>query len=259
MIIKKTSCLLAVVLWMSCASADAAQNTTINSFSKAKKTLLTKVYYDHHKTIYCGAEFHADKKVLTPVGFSTTKYVKRAKRIEWEHIVPAENFGRTFVEWRTGDPKCVNSKGKRFKGRSCASKVNMSYRYMQSDMYNLAPAIGAVNAMRSNYNFTMLPSGTSSFGSCDMIISSKKAQPPEDSRGEIARAYKYMEWAYPRYSMSEKQRKLMNAWDKMYPVSNWECTRAKRTEKIQGNRNPFVSDYCQQEMASFQQSTLYHK
>ena len=30
--------------------------------------------------------------------------------------------------------------------------------------------------------------------------------------------------------MSRQQRQLMDAWDKMYPVDQWECTRAKRIE-----------------------------
>jgi deoxyribonuclease-1 len=204
-------------------------NNWNQSFNKAKRTLERQVYFDHRETIYCGAEFTADKQVIPPQGFSTSKYSKRAKRIEWEHVVPAENFGRSFTEWRDGDSRCVDKRGKSFKGRKCAEKVNTEYRYMQSDLYNLYPAIGAVNAMRQNYNFTMLPD-----------IENSKAEPPVESRGRIARTYKYMEWAYPRYKMSKPQRKLMDAWDKMYPTSQWECVRAKRIQQIQGSKNPFV-------------------
>nr|WP_240698149.1 hypothetical protein [Vibrio sp. F13] len=49
-------------------------------------------------------------------------------------------------------------------------------------MHNLFPAIG-VNALRSNYNFTMLPEEKSDFGSCDMRINDRKSQPPVSSRG----------------------------------------------------------------------------
>ena len=165
---------------------------------------------------------------MHPLGFTADKYVKRAKKIEWEHVVPAENFGRTFKEWRLGDELCVDSKGKSFKGRKCAEKVNYKYRYMQADMFNLYPAIGAVNALRKNYNFTMLPGEKSDFGSCEMKVDSKKAEPPIIARGRIARTYLYMEDAYGNYNMSKQQRQLMNAWDKMYPVDSWECERAKK-------------------------------
>ena len=90
----------------------------------------------------------------------------------------------------------------------------------------------------------MLPASTSSFGTCDMRIDGRKSQPPEAARGRIARTYKYMQFSYSRYHMSKQQQKLMDAWDKMYPVSEWECTRVERIKRIQGNNNPFVSEQC---------------
>jgi deoxyribonuclease-1 len=221
-----------------------AANQEVQSFSKAKKLLEKQVYNDHRKTLYCNATFDAKKKVIPPKGFATIKYIKRAKKIEWEHVVPAENFGRTFSEWRDGHEQCVTSKGKAFKGRRCAEKVNTDYRYMQADMFNLYPAIGAVNALRSNYNFTMLPSAKSDFGSCAMKIDNRKAEPPEAARGRIARTYLYMEATYKRYSMSKSQRKLMTAWDKMYPVNAWECARTRIITSLQQSENNIVKTRC---------------
>ncbi|WP_229381209.1 endonuclease [Shewanella psychropiezotolerans] len=222
-----------------------AANESNQSFSKAKKMLERQVYQDHRETIYCGAGFDAKKNITPPAGFNTKKHVKRAKRVEWEHIVPAENFGRSFSEWREGNAQCVNNKGKSFKGRKCAEKINVQYRYMQADMFNLFPAIGAVNAMRSNYNFTMLPAVKSEFGSCPMKIDNRKAEPPVSARGRIARTYMYMDKTYPKYSMSKQQKQLMNAWDKTYPVSAWECKRVKRIEALQKNKNLITQSRCE--------------
>jgi deoxyribonuclease-1 len=233
-----------ILMLLASTSAFSAGNETIQSFSKAKKALEKKVYFDHRETIYCAAKFDSKKNVIPPKGFYTEKHKKRAKRIEWEHVVPAENFGRSFSEWREGHKQCVNSKGKSFKGRNCASKVNDEYRLMQADMYNLFPAIGAVNAMRSNYNFVAQVDKKSGFGSCDMKIQSRKAEPPKGSRGRIARSYLYMDATYKRYNMSKSQTQLMKTWDKMYPVSDWECKRTKRIERIQGNSNNIMSKRC---------------
>ena len=222
----------------------AAGNTANDSFARAKK-MLSQVYEDHRITLYCGAEYDAQGNVTLPEDFTTPKHEKRAAKIEWEHVVPAENFGRAFEEWREGSPECVDNKGKAFKGRKCAEKVNPEYRHMQADMYNLYPAIGAVNAMRSNFNFQMLPGEESSFGRCEMKIADRKAEPPARARGQIARTYFYMQDAYPRYKMSRQQEQLMGAWDKMYPVDQWECTRAKRIEAVQGNENRFVKEPCE--------------
>jgi deoxyribonuclease-1 len=222
----------------------AAGNTSNDSFSKAKKLLERQVYQDHRVTLYCGAKFDARKNIEAPAGFVTTTHLKRAKKVEWEHVVPAENFGQAFTEWRVGHVQCVDSKGKSFKGRKCAEKMNKEYRYMQADMHNLFPAIGAVNALRSNYNFAMLPSAKSDFGSCDMRIDNRKAQPPVAARGRIARSYMYMELTYPAYKMSKQQSQLMQAWDTQDPVSPSECERSKRINVLQGNANQVVDDRC---------------
>jgi len=224
-----------------------AENTQIQSFSSAKKKLEKEIYLapQERHTLYCQAKFDSKKNITPPSGFESIKYKKRAKRIEWEHVVPAENFGRNFSEWRTGDKVCVNSKGKHYKGRRCAEKANAEFRYMQADMYNLYPAIGSVNASRSNYNFVMLGNIANSFGSCAMKIKNRKAEPPEASRGIIARTYLYMDNLYSSYNMSRQQRQLMNAWNQTYPVNAWECERAKRIQRVQGNNNEIVQKSCQ--------------
>lgn len=63
-------------------------------------------------------------------------------------------------------------------------------------------------------------------------------------KGEIARTYLYFDSEYPTYSMSKQSRRMMDAWNVLYPVTPWECTRAKRIEEIQGNPNPFVKEPC---------------
>ena len=253
-------CLVACTLLSSCGDKDkaaqeakkkpqeAAQprgNTREDSFQDAKHTLDRRVYHDHRITLYCRADYDENGAVILPPGFTAKKHQARVARIEWEHAVPAENFGRTFPEWRDGHPDCQDRRGP-FKGRKCAERVSREYRLMQGDMYNLYPAIGAVNALRSNFNYAMLPGAPSSFGSCAMKIEGNKAEPPEHARGTIARSTKYMAWAYPRFQLSRQQEQLMDAWDAMHPVDRWECTRAGRIETLQGNENPLVKKQCQQ-------------
>lgn len=236
--------LLLITAILSPVVAFSAGNESIQSFSKSKKNLERMVYQDHRETLYCGASFDNKKMIYPKEGFVSTKYKKRANRVEWEHVVPAENFGRTFSEWRDGHESCINRKGKAFKGRSCASKINMEYRYIQSDMYNLFPSIGSVNAARKNYNFVPRVDGGLSFGSCAMKIDGRKVEPPEAAKGRIARTYLYMDQAYKRYNMSKKQKKLMTAWDKQHPVSEWECLRAERIKRVQGNVNAVMAVRC---------------
>ena len=119
---------------------------------------------------------------------------------------------------------------------------------MESDMYNLVPAVGEVNGLRSNYRFGMV-AGNNFIDVCGMKIDkeSRTVEPPEQIRGFIARTYKYMDQAYPGHGIIGKSnQKLFDAWDKQHPVDKWECERCRRIEKIQGNENAVVKEQCRQ-------------
>ena len=242
---------LTLIFLSSCSSTKTVKttqtyphNTQITSFSKSKK-LLQKLYKAYPVTLYCGCSFSGKKPDLSSCGYIPKKDWKRANRIEWEHVVPAHAFGQSFTEWRDGNPMCVSKKGKKYKGRRCAEKVNKQYRRMQADMYNLYPAIGEVNDRRSNYSMAIIEGEKREFGKCDVEISRKEVEPREEIRGEIARTYLYMDSVYPgRGIISKKNRKLFNTWDRSDPVDQWECERTRRIEMIQGNRNEIVIGRC---------------
>lgn len=223
-----------------------AKNVTNDSFSKAKSMLEKKVYLTPQQrvTIYCDAKFSKNKEISLPAKFPTNKYAKRAKKMEWEHVVPADKFGQEFKSWMRGDTACVTAKGIHYKGRRCASKVSEEYKYMQADMYNLYPAIGAVNAMRSDYDFKDSVAGSTRLGTCAMHINHHFAEPPKLARGEIARSYLYMDSNYSHYTMTKKQRRLMQAWNKKFPAGKWECKRGQRIQKLQKNNNEVLITSC---------------
>ena len=228
------------------AQAAPEGNTKFESFPQVKKILLTKVYYDHRRTVYCDVPFDRQRRTRLPAGFTAPDHEYRAGRIEIEHIVPAENFGRTFEEWRTGTQACRKDNGKIFRGRKCAEQASREYRLIQADMYNLYPAVGAVNALRSNFSFTEFDGSVPpTFGTCSMKIYGRHAEPPEAVKGVVARTYKYMAKTYPRIRLSEANRRLFDAWDREHPVTQWECTRTRRIKAIQGNENRVVEAACE--------------
>lgn len=228
-----------VVALFTLSSFAYAQNTRVESFNKAKK-LAAQVYVGHEKTLYCGCAYSGAKIDLASCGYQPRKQ-KSAEQLSWEHVVPAEAFGQSFVEWRDGHPDCVDNRGKRFKGRNCARKVSQTFRLIEADLYNLFPESNELNRLRSNYSMEMLPGEPRQFGSCDIEISDRKVEPRPDVRGDIARTYMYMHQAYPgRGVISRSNQKLFEAWDKEDPVDDWERERAKRIDKIQGNANPLI-------------------
>jgi len=211
-------------------------------FSRTKK-LLPQVYSGHQITFYCGCGYSGKSPDLDSCGYVPRKNRKRASRIEWEHIVPAQAFGQSFREWRVGDPACVNSRGKRYKGRRCARKASKDFAKMEGDPVNLVPSVGEVNGDRSNYSYAEIPGEKRKYGNCDFEIEHRKAEPREKVRGDIARVYFYMDQKYPgRGIISRKNRKLFEAWNRLDPVSGWEKERNRRIFQVFGVYNSFVGE-----------------
>jgi deoxyribonuclease-1 len=232
------ACVLGLILIA--PSPLLAQNTTIDSFNHSKK-LMAQVFVGHETEFYCGCAYTGNEVNLTSCGYQPKTDPERAQRLEWEHVVPAEAFGQSFPEWRDGHPACVDSKGKSFKGRNCARKMATQFRYMEADLYNLQPAIGEVNGLRSNYAMEMIPGEKRDFGACDVEIEHRKIEPRPEIRGDIARTYLYMDWAYPGHGIiARSNQKLVAAWNTEDPVDDWERERARRIEALQGNRHPFI-------------------
>lgn len=227
-------------------------NTSVSSFSKSKK-LLKKVYKGHQVSFYANCNYNYKDKnnmiIRKSCGYvPRNEYTKkgninkRARRIEWEHVIPAENFGRQFKCWRKGSTQCIKSNGKSFKGRRCCSKVNEKFKYMQADLHNLVPTVGELNADRSNFRYGMISKEKRLYGKnidFEVDFKMKRAEPRDSIKGNIARTYFYFEKTY-NMKISKKDKKLFKAWDKLDPVDEWERKRNKLIYKIQGNKNPFI-------------------
>tara|TARA_B100001094_G_scaffold330093_1_gene394441 strand:- start:276 stop:1037 length:762 start_codon:yes stop_codon:yes gene_type:complete len=227
-----------------------SRNTTFSNFTTAKRhmtAIYAKLDKKHHFTLYCKCSF--SKKVVDhrscgyiPKRAKTKKggRNKRAYRLEWEHIVPAHAFGQSFDAWKNKE-NYKNCKQK--SSRSCARQEEPEFRYMEADLYNLFPAIGEVNADRSNFSMAMISGERRDYGSCDVEINNRKIEPNETIRGDIARTYMYMNAAYPhRGIISNKNAELFEVWHRQDPVDRLEIERAKAIQEKQGNCNAFVLD-----------------
>lgn len=221
------------------------------SFSKSKKQLRI-IYQDHQSTIYCDCKYnYRNKKNMIdrkscgyiPRNERTKKgnVNQRARRVEWEHLIPAENFGKQFSCWREGNSKCVNKKGKAYKGRKCCTKVNKQYQLMQADMHNLFPAVGELNADRKNFRFDFEVGKSGQYGVCEfnVLFKQRRARAREAIRGVIARDYLYFNQKY-NMKLSNQELKKFKSWNKQYPADTWEVERNHRIAQKQGNKNLFI-------------------
>lgn len=213
-------------------------NRLVSNFAHAKK-VLPKIYEGHNETIYCGCKVYGKEVNMNSCGASSPGQSSRYKKMEWEHVVPAERLGQVVKSWGNGDSVC---KGK--KGRKCAEKASPLFRQMEGDLYNLWPESGGINAARSNKPPVERFSGkVTKFGSCETVVGKKGFIPRKSVRGEIARTYFYMAEAYG-LQLSESEKKMFSDWSQKDPVTPWECERGRRIKKVQGNSNPVLEKAC---------------
>lgn len=201
-----------ILAFVACCICFSASSEEFTRFSTAKRHLI-KTLPENAKSLYCGCDIKKQGKKLTPdpsnCGYiprntltSSGKVNVRALRIEWEHIVPAWEFGHQLQCWQNG-------------GRKNCRKVSAKFRKMEADINNLAPAIGEINADRSNYRFGMLSENATQYGRCQVKVNFKQrvVEPPFYARKRIADTYAYMQKTYG-LKISAKQQKLFDAWQK---------------------------------------------
>jgi deoxyribonuclease-1 len=217
----------------------------IISFSKAKTLLSKKVYGNKGKTFYCGCSYQKKSVVGKSCKITTKKYRKRQKRLEWEHVVPAHAFGQSFKEWRESKRFCPKGKSP----RKCAGKKNLLFKEMEGNLHNLVPAVGAINALRSNYSFTELNlSKSENLCNRGFNLLNRKVTPANDIKGDIARIYFYMANKYPgRGIISKKNQKMFDSWSNSDPVSPEECRLSMLKSALQGDQNLFVESKCKED------------
>ena len=179
----KWAVLLFAILVLVISSLESSALT----YSQAK-TKLKSIYKIQPKTFYCGCDIEwLSKKKLVPstkdCGYTPRNEFtrkgninERAKRIEWEHVVPAWEFGHQLQCWQKGK-------------RKYCSKNSEVFRAMESDLHNLVPAIGEINEGRSNFKFGLIDNEERIYGQCDAEVNFKKKifEPAANIRGDIAR------------------------------------------------------------------------
>lgn len=222
------------------AQKNALQgNPSKIGFSKGKKQLRRMYHGVRHETVYAGCRFRDWTLDWTGCCIANRGHVR--DRLEWEHVVPAAAFGRPLLVWQKGHAKCINSRGKAYRGRRCAKKTSERFRRMEGDMHNLLPSIGRLNQARGHRAMGLITGERRPHGTCDVELDGPMIEPRPAVRGDIARAYLYMHKAYPGLGIvNETTRPMWSRWHAEDPPSAWEKKRNELISAQQGNRNPYI-------------------
>lgn len=197
------------------------------------KTIASRIYAPEKQEFYCGCaiRWQAGKGIpdLKGCGYQIRKNGPRAHRIEWEHVMPAQQFGSPLACWKKG-------------GREQCGKTDVLFKQMEADLFNLKPAIGEVNGDRAHYRFAMLPAQAPQYGSCEVKVDfkSRLVEPRAEIRGDIARIHFYMADKY-QLPLAKAQQQLFMAWHQQDPVDDTERKLQQRIAQQMGHANDFVT------------------
>jgi len=202
------------------SNEPSVEVTTDRTFNRSK-TILERDIYNTDKlrqTFYCGCKYTKSKVINhASCGYKAKGAASRAKRLEWEHVVPASFFGKTLPCWQNG-------------GRENCKKVSGVFNLFESDIDNLVPAVGEINGNRRDYLFGEVPGEARNYGKCDFEIANKIAEPSPQTRGEIARVWLLMRDRY-KLDLSPAYERQLKRWDKADPIDDTEREIKKRKDK----------------------------
>ena len=158
------------------------------------------------KDIYCRKEYSESQQNIGP------GKIPNHQVINCEHTWPQSRFSTKF------------SKG-----------------LQKSDLHHLYPADSKVNSVRGHYEFGNVRK-SKTLKNCDASKSQKGSnyfEPPEEHKGNVARAIFYFSVRY-QIDISSREEKVLRQWNLLDPIDHEEEVRNDKIFELQGNRNPFI-------------------
>lgn len=177
------------------------------------------------REIYCGCPIYYEGAVKFEKGPLACKYEPPEgetddKRIDIEHIVPKS----------------------RFKGDNPSASTEM-VNVWTNDFHNMYPGIRKINNKRQVKPYGEGKISPPQYGRCETTIGNGVIHPRDSTKGQIARAYLYME-SIGAIRLDTAERARYTKWHKGNKPSKEECEREKIIFSIQGRHNPFISNFC---------------
>jgi len=206
------------------------------NYKEARRLLFGEIHLQDSsiKDLYCNKNYsNKDIKSRFKIG---KRKIPDHKVLNAEHIWPKSKFF----------PKKIKGKYKRF--------AKKEFRTRQTDLHILYPSSSKLNQSRSNYKFGEVidnDRSTTNYKCSNAQLGHSKIkgkpsrdlffEPPEPSKGNVARAMFYFSVRYKR-DINHIEEQTLRKWHELDPPDEGEKRRNDLIEKYQGNRNPFIDD-----------------
>lgn len=187
----------------------------LTSYSQARKYIMQKVHLKRDNQGYYVEDVYCHQNFRRRVGPNN---MPNHQEVNIEHTWPQSRFNN---------------------GRSKS--------FQKSDLHHLYPTQSVANSTRGNVIFQELSENNAEpVNGCDLSLAgyangTRGFEPPEDHKGNVARALFYFSLRYD-LKISYAEEVILRAWNFNDPVDEDERRRNDIIESIQGNRNPFIDD-----------------
>ena len=135
---------------------------------------------------------------------------------------------------------CRNKKGEPTKGLTCCRQTDEFFVEMETDLYNIAPEDPNLSRLNISNTVAHVEKNKGQFV-CDFRFDhrTKHIQPPEQSKGPLARTYLYFESVYG-LKLSDEEKATFIQWHYAYPADAWEKERSTQIYALTGKLNAWV-------------------
>jgi len=177
-------------------------------YKTARKVLFGKIYLQPDgliQDIYCQINFTESD------GVGPFK-IPEHKRLNTEHAWPQTRFSKDFP-----------------------------HHMQKSDLFHLFPTANWANSYRGNLLFGEDERSDLIPGCPTSKRGLKSFTPPDDVKGDLARALFYFSIRY-NVSIDDLEEGYLRKWHKEDPVDGFEMEKNDMVEEYQGNRNPFIDN-----------------
>ena len=187
------------------------------SYKQARKFLFGKLHLQKNRGEYFIKDVYCQKEFGSEFGVGPNK-IPNSNHLNCEHTWPQSRFSPKF-------PSLVQ----------------------KNDLHHLYPTDSRANSSRSNHIFAIV-NGRAVNNTCQssrrgMAIGSSLTafEPPENHRGNVARALFYFSVRY-KIQIDPLEESYLREWHRDDPVDSTEIKRNNEIFKIQKNRNPFIDE-----------------
>lgn len=189
-------------------------HTPLNSYSFARRVVMQQLHLKNDQSGYFIEDVYCHKTFRKNVG---PNRMPSHTKVNVEHTWPQSRFSH-----------------------------RASRRHQKADLHHLYPSESRSNSTRGNHYFSEVENPDVVSSDCrsshvgyDPKTGDDSFEPPEDHKGNVARALFYFSIRYD-ITIPAHEEFFLRMWNFSDPVDAEERRRNDIVESVQGNRNPFI-------------------